>query len=139
MALSRGENNKVLDHFSGKTAWTFTADRIFVGLSSTTPTITGGGVNEPSGGAYARVNITGAQFAAAANSATENNTDKSFPKATATWVASADLTHLVFYDAASAGNFLMSILLTTAKKVLIDDTAKILNGDLDIAITESVS
>ena len=49
-------------------------------------------------------------------------------------MAGANLTHLVIYDAVSAGNFLGFKALVTPKPVLSGDTAKILNGDLDIAM-----
>jgi hypothetical protein len=126
-------DNSILDHFTGKSTWTAPA-AIYVGLSSTTPTKTGTNVTEPSGGAYARVQITNTQFTSAATSATENNVDKSFPTATADWVSAANLTHLVIYTASTAGTFLAFKALTVAKPVLNGDTAKILNGDLDISI-----
>jgi len=126
-------DNKILDHLTGKATWTAPV-AFYAGLSSTTPTKAGGNVTEPSSGAYARVQITAAQFDAAASSATQNNVDKAFPQATADWVAGANLTHLVIYDAVSAGNFLGFKALVTPKPVLSGDTAKILNGDLDIAM-----
>lgn len=133
MPFSTTIDNKILDHLTGKTTWTAPA-AFYAGLSSTTPTKAGANVTEPSAGAYARVQITAAQFDAAASSATQNNVDKSFPQATADWVAGANLTHLVVYDAVTAGNFLAFKALGTPKPVLSGDTAKILNGDLDIAM-----
>lgn len=133
MPFSTAIDNKVLDHFTRKADWALEAD-FFVGLSSTTPTKAGGNVTEPSGGAYARVQITAAQFNAASASATTTNVEKSFPTATATWLSGANLTHLVIYDAASAGNFLGFKALDVAKPVISGDTAKIAAGDLDIAM-----
>lgn len=133
MPFSTSVDNALLDHLCGKAVWTAPA-AIYVGLSSTTPTKAGANVTEPSGGGYARTQITAAQFQSAASSATQNNTDKSFPVATADWLSAASLTHLVIYDAATAGNFLGFKALTAAKPVLNGDTAKILNGDLDIVM-----
>ena len=133
MPFSTTIDNSILDHFTGKATWT-APTAIYAGLSSTTPTKGGGNVTEPSGGAYARVEITAAQFTTAASSATETNTDKTFPTATADWLSGANLTNLVLYDAASAGNFLGFKAFTTAKPVTNGDTAKILSGDLDISI-----
>lgn len=94
----------------------------------------GTNVTEPSGGAYARIQITAAQFDTAASSATTTNVDKSFAQATADWLSGVDLTNLVLYDAVTAGNFLGFKAFTTAKPVNNGDTAKILSGDLDISI-----
>lgn len=133
MPFSTDIDNKVLDHYDRKASWTMPT-AFYVGLSSTTPTKAGANVTEPSGGAYARVSISAAEFNSASGSATTTNADKSFPQATADWLSGVDLTHLVIYDAASAGNFLGFKALTTAKPVLSGDTARILAGDLDISI-----
>lgn len=133
MPFSTAIDNKILDHFTRKVDWALETD-FYVGLSSTTPTKAGGNVTEPSGGGYARVQITAAQFNAAASSATTTNVEKTFPQATADWVLGANLTHAVIYDASSGGNFLGFKALTQAKPVLSGDTAKIPSGDLDISI-----
>jgi len=133
MPFSTTIDNSILDHYTGKTSWT-QPTAIYVGLSSTTPTKAGGNVTEPSGGSYARIQITSAQFDAAASSATTTNTEKAFVQATADWLSGADLTDLVIYDAVTAGNFLGFKALTVAKPVLNGDTAKIPSGDLDISI-----
>lgn len=135
MPYSTTIDNSILDHFTTKTTWAArTADATWIGLSSTTPTKSGTNVTEPSGGAYARVQVTAAEFAAASASATQNNADQNFPTATATWVSGANLTDLVIYDASSAGNFLGFKALTVAKPVINGDTAKVLNGDLDLVM-----
>ncbi len=133
MPFAESIDNKILDHFTGKTAWSQPA-AIYIGLSSTTPTKTGTNITEPSGGGYARVQVTAAQFDAAATSHTQNNADKAFPQATADWLSGVNLTHLVIYDAATAGTFLGFKALTTAKPVLSGDTAKVLLGDWDLTI-----
>jgi len=68
MPFSTTIDNKILDHLTGKATWTAPV-AFYVGLSSTTPTKAGANVTEPSTGAYARVQITAAQFDAAASSA----------------------------------------------------------------------
>jgi len=133
MPFSTAIDNSILNHFTGKSTWTAPA-AIYAGFSSTTPTKAGGNVTEPSGGAYARVEITAAQFDTAASSATQTNADKTWATATADWLAGANLTHLVLFDAASGGNFLGFKAFTTAKPVTNGDTAKISSGDLDISI-----
>lgn len=126
--------NSILDHFTAKASWTQPA-AVWVGLSSTTPTKAGTNVTEPSGGSYARIQVTTAQFNAAANGAVENNVEKAFAQATADWLSGANLTHLVLYTASTAGTFLGFAALTTPKSVLNGDTPKILSGELDIAFS----
>lgn len=106
---------------------------LHVGLSSTTPTDAGGNVTEPSGGGYARVATAAADWGAASGSApaTKANTAVlTFPTATADWLAGANLTHFVMYDAASLGNVVAFGALGTSKPVLTDDTASFAAGDL---------
>lgn len=133
MPFSTAIDNSILDHFTGKSSWT-APTAVYAGLSSTTPTKGGGNVTEPSGGSYARIQITSAQFDTASSSATTTNTDKTFPTATADWLSAANLTNLVLYDAVTSGNFLGFKAFTTAKPVTNGDTAKINSGDLDISI-----
>lgn len=126
--------NSMVDHFTGKTSWT-QPTATYVGLSSTTPTDAGTNVTEPSGGSYARVQVTPAQWDAAASGATSNNAEKTFPQATADWSGGSNQTHHVYYDASSGGNFLGWGALTAAKPILNGDTASFAVGDLDLSIT----
>ncbi|HEY3493630.1 MAG TPA: hypothetical protein VGK73_03045 [Polyangiaceae bacterium] len=135
MPFSTALDNSILDHFTTKATWAArTANATWIGLSSTTPTKTGTNVTEPSGGAYARVQVTAAEFDAAASSATQNNASQDFPAATADWLSAVNLTHLVIYDASTAGTFLGFKALTVAKPVLNGDTAKVPIGDLDLVM-----
>lgn len=126
-------DNKILDHFFEKATWTADAQR-FLGLSSTTPTKAGANITEPSGGAYARVEIADANMDAASSSATTNNAEKAFAQATADWVGGSNLTAMILMTAVSAGSMLAFKLLTVAKPVLNGDTAKFAAGDLDFSI-----
>lgn len=136
MGLSTAIRNSAIDHYTTKTTWAArTANATWLGLSSTTPTATGTNVTEPSGGSYARVQVTAAEFDAAASAATTINAEQAFAQATADWVSGADLTHGVLYDASTAGTFLGFGALSVAKPVLNQDTAKVPAGDLDIALT----
>ena len=120
MGISTYLANKLLDHQVGKT--TFTMPTVRVGLSRTTPTAAGTNVTEPSFGGYARVTTSGATWNAAASGSITNAQAITFPTATADWVAGANLTHAVFYDAASGGNFLGFSPLAVAKNCLNGDT-----------------
>jgi hypothetical protein len=134
MPFSNAVENDILDHWTGKATWT-APTAVYVGLSSTTPTKTGTNVTEPSGGAYARIQVTSAQFDSAASGATQTNTDKSFAAATADWVSGSNLTYMVFYDAVTSGNFIGFAQLGTARPVLNGDTATINSGELDLAFS----
>ena len=124
--------NKLLEHQLGKTAYTMPT--VYVALSSTTPTLAGGNVTEPSGGSYSRVATTGQWGTAAAGSIT-NSGAITFPSATADWVAGANLTYGVLYDAATVGNCLGYGVLTVAKNALNGDTISIAIGQLTVTLS----
>jgi len=107
----------------------------YFGLSSTLPANDGTNVTEPSTGSYARVAVTNdaTNFPASASRAKANGTVITFPVATADWVAGADLTHFVVYDAASAGNFVGWGALTLPVAVLSGTQASFPAGDLDLS------
>lgn len=125
--------NKLIDHQLGKTS--FTMPTVYVALSSTTPTLAGGNVTEPSGGSYARVTTTGATWNAAASGSATNAAAITFPAATADWVSGSNLTYGVLFDAATDGNCLGYGVLTVAKNVLEGDTASIAIGGLTVTIS----
>ena len=124
--------NAVLDHIVGKT--TYALPTCYIGLSSSTPAEDGTSVTEPSGGSYARVSTAGADWNAASAGATSNANAITFAQATADWVSGSNLTHLVAYDAVTAGNPLFYGALTVAKPVLNGDTASFPAGDIDITL-----
>jgi len=124
--------DSVLDHVVGKTA--YTSPTVYIGLSSTTPAEDGTSVTEPSTGSYARVSTAAGDWNAASVGATSNANAVTFAQASADWVAGADLTYLVAYDALTVGNELFYGLLTVAKPVLNGDTASFPAGDIDITL-----
>lgn len=135
MPFSTAIDNSIIDHYTTKATWSArTANATWLALSSTTPTKSGSNVTEPSGGSYARVQVTASEFDSAASSATANNAEQAFPQATADWVSGADLTHLCIFDASSAGTFIGFKALTVAKPALNGDTLKFPTGDIDIAM-----
>lgn len=129
-------DNSILDHFVRKTTWAAVAD-FYIGLSSTTPGKDATGITEPTTGGYARLQVTAAQFDAAASSANTTNTEKAWVQATADYLAAANLTNLVIFNHitnTAAADYLGFKAFTVAKAVLSGDTAKIASGDLDISI-----
>lgn len=136
MPLARSIHQAILDHFTGKAAWTAPA-AIYIGLSTTAPTTVGGNVTEPSGGGYARVQVTAANFTAASAAdpaVVQNSAEVSFAVATATWAAGANMTHAVLFTAETAGTFLGSGALAVAKPVTEGDTARYPAGQIQITV-----
>lgn len=129
----------ILNGFFTDPAWT-PPSTLYLALSSTTPTEAGGNFTEPSGGSYARVSTVAADWDAASGTAPAskaNGAVKTFPTASADWVAAANLTHFGIYDASSAGNLLCFGALTVAKPVLNGDTASFGAGALVVKLGDA--
>lgn len=86
-------NRAALDHIFQKATWTQPGN-LSLGLSTTTPTLAGGNITEPSGNAYARV-VTDPLEWTRTDSDIENNVRHDFPEATGSW---GTLTHFVLLD-----------------------------------------
>jgi hypothetical protein len=103
---------------------------LHIGVSSVDPTEDGSGINEPSTGGYARQPTSGADWSAADGSGKTNTAVFTFAQASADWVAGANITHFVLFDALAAGNPIAFGALGTPKPVLQDDTASFAAGSL---------
>lgn len=122
----------LLDHITSKTAYSPPATW-YLGLSSTAPSDDGTSFTEPSGGAYARVAMTSADWAAAiggAPASASTSAIKEFPTASATWVAGADLVAWGLFTASSGGTPQIIGALTVPKPVLAGDTFSFASGSL---------
>ena len=89
--------NKILDQLFGATSIIASIPATwFIGLSTTTPNEGGTGYTEPTGGAYARVQVTNnkSSFAVAANGVLTNLVAISFPESTLSW---GTITHILFF------------------------------------------
>lgn len=128
--LSYYASDKLIDHLTGKTA--FTMPTLYVGLSSTTPTTSGTNITEPSGGSYARVATTGSTWNAASAGSTTNALAITFPTATADWLSGAVLTDMVLFDAATGGNFMGYGVMVVSKAILSGDNASLAAGSQTI-------
>ena len=87
----------------------------FIGLSTTTPSMDGTGVNEPSTDAgYARMRLS--QLSTPSGGVVTNTVAINFNESTAAW---GTVTHFVIYDSATAGdgNLLMYGALSTPRSV----------------------
>jgi hypothetical protein len=125
----------LLDHFLNDPA--YTPESLWIALSSTTPTEAGGNFTEPSGGSYARVSTAAADWNAATGTAPatkDNSAVKTFPTATADWVAAANLTHFGLFNAATVGALRAWGALAVPKPVLLGDTASFAAGALVIKL-----
>lgn len=126
----------LLDNYFGKSTLT-PPDNLYVGLSSTTPAADGSGFTEPSGGGYARVQTSPADWNAAteANPAVLDNASAvTFPTATGNWAAGANLTHAGLFTAASGGTPVAWGALATAKPALEGDTTEYPAGTIDVTM-----
>lgn len=119
--------NKILDHLTGKGAYSAPAT-LNVALYTATPSDTGGGT-EVSGNGYARVSTVTADWNTASAGAVNNANDIAFPTATGNW---GTVTHFGLFDATTAGNLLFWGALTVSKQVSADDQLKFLAGNLTL-------
>lgn len=124
--------NALLAHQCGKTAYTMPT--VYLALSSTTPTVGGTNVTEPSGGSYARVATTGLWGVPASGTIT-NSGAITYAAATADWLSGTNLTYGVLYDALTAGNCLGYGVLTVAKNILNGDTASVAASGITITLS----
>lgn len=130
-ALTTYAKPKVLDHILGIASWTKPTS-MYLGLWTTDPTVSGAGGAEvsASGTAYARQLVA---FDATSSSVSDNTSDITFPKATATYGATA-VSYWVLFDAL-AGNPILYGSFTTPKLIDVNDTLVIAAGDLDLTIS----
>tara|TARA_B100000809_G_scaffold238821_1_gene259894 strand:+ start:1603 stop:1998 length:396 start_codon:yes stop_codon:yes gene_type:complete len=122
--------NKIANHVLRNTAYTTPGTTVYVGLIEyydAAVVEAGTLTQEPSSGAYARVQVT--TWDAPSDGATQNTGAITFPTATANW---GNVSGVIVSDHASAGNVLLHGSLTTARDVKNGDVFKFNAGDLDI-------
>lgn len=132
MTLAQATEISILEHFLGGTGWT-APSQIWVGLANGTVNKTSGGT-EPTGGSYDRIQFNRSDWddSPLSSGSISNKVEKAFAQASADWLSAANLTHAVFYDSSSGGNYLGNAPLSTAKSVSSGQTAKFLIGGLTI-------
>ena len=116
---------KILDHITGRTAYT-APSAVYLGLSTGDFTDTGTGSSELSGSGYARVAVG---FDAAASGATSNTSAIDFPAATGNW---GTVSHWALFDATTGGNALIVGSFSASKTIETNDVLRIAAGDLDL-------
>ena len=136
MSITYTSANKILDYNLGATAYT-PPSSYWLGLSTGVITVdtTGTTVTEPSGGAYARVeviNTKATSFNVAATGALTNKIAIEFAESSASW---GTITYVFLADAETTGNIYFFEALSVAKTVQ-DDTTVLFDID---ALTFSMS
>lgn len=121
-ALSDYAENKVLDHLTGRAAWT-KPTATYLALFTAAPNDAGGGT-EATGGSYARQEVT---FGAASGGTISNSAAVNF-----TSMPAGTFTHFGLFDASTTGNLLVHGALTASKTTGAGDTIQFAIGDLDI-------
>ncbi len=117
------EEMKVLDHYTGKTA--YTVPTWYIALSTTTPTESSGTFTEPSNGGYIRFQVTAATWTAASGgdpSSTSYGAVITFPAATGGW---GTVTHFGMFSVRTQSTGLVQFwgTLDQAKAIQTSDTA----------------
>lgn len=118
--------NKIVEHSTGKNAWTMPTD-IYVGLfkNNPGPDISG---DELSGDGYARLKVT---FDNATGNVIENDTQEDFPVASADW---DEATHFALFDASTSGNAIWYGELGTPQTVVNGQQFRIRVGDIVLTV-----
>ena len=105
---------------------------VYLGFSSTEPSIDGTGVTEPSGNGYARVQLT--DLSEPSNGVITNSNDISFDDSTGSW---GTIAYFVLYDAESDGNLLMYEALTKSRSVEEGMVVTVRSGSLNLVLANS--
>ena len=124
--------NELLDHVWGAAAYTAPAT-LYLALSTADPLDDGSGLNEPSGGSYARLAVANnlTTWPAATGGSKSNGVDMTFVTATASWGV---ISHMAIFDAVTGGNMLAHAALTSSKTIDNGDTVIFEAGNLTITL-----
>lgn len=111
--------NAILNEVFGGTAFT-APTTLYIGLSTTTVTETGGGITEPVGNNYSRVAVSNnlTNFPTTSTSTKQNGVAFNFPQASGNW---GTVTYFFISDANSGGNIIAYDDLTIPKTVEAND------------------
>ena len=105
-------------------------DKVYLGLSSSAPSVDGSGVTEPlTSAGYARVELN--SLGVPANGVISNTAEISFPESSASW---GTVTHFALFDAPTNGNLLMFNSLTQARSVEAATIVMVKTGNLKLTL-----
>lgn len=130
--LTTNFKNLIMDTiFHGNTSVGSIPSAYYLGLSTTTPSVNGSGVTEPSSSAgYARVLVS--SLSASSNGTVSNSSIIEFNKSTGSW---GTVTHAVLFD--GDGNVCWSSPLSSSQTVSADNTLIFSVGELQFTLTDS--
>lgn len=123
MSFSNILEAAILDHIFGESV--YTAPTWYAALSTADPGEDGSTIAELSGSGYTRKAV-GATTRTV--SSVVNDAAITFPTATGDW---SEVTHVALFDDPTAGNFLGSVALDTARTVLDTQVARFDAGELE--------
>jgi hypothetical protein len=127
-------SDALLQHITNYAA--YTSPQPYLGLSSTTPTLSGTNFTEPTGGSYARVACYGnVTWGAASAGVIANAAAVSFAQATASWLSGANITYAGLFDASTSGNLLVFGTVSTPQAVLTGNTPSFSIGGITITLS----
>lgn len=130
-SLSNYLENALLDHLFQEGTADYVSPTIYVALSKADPGEDGSGIDEPSGGSYARVTTGAASWNLASGDTVDNAAAVTFPEATLDWGV---ITHFALFDALAAGNMLAYGALAASKTVVSGQTPEFAIGALTISM-----
>ena len=109
--------NLIMDNiFKGNQIAASLPSEYYIGLSTTTPTESGGNVTEPIDNGYTRVKVD--SFSSSSNGKVSNTNIIEFPQSTGDW---GTITHCVMFDASSNGNVVWFKALSSPQVVNMDN------------------
>ncbi len=132
MAITNHMANRILDYNFGSTSYTV-PPILYIGLSTTALSSSGGGYTEPSGAGYARVAYANnkTNFSISSNGLLTNLVSVIFNESTASW---GTVTYVFISDAASGGNILYYEALNTPRAVATNTTIMFSPNALSISM-----
>ena len=115
MAATNYARNKILDYNFGSTAYSVPAS-FFMGLSTTTISVTGSNATEPSGAAYARVEISNdkTNWTYASSGCLLNSASVVFTESSGSW---GTVTNIFLSDTLTSGSIWFYEALPSSKVV----------------------
>jgi hypothetical protein len=138
MPFTLTELGKMLEAVHFKNSYT-AGSTFYLGLSSTTPTTSGGNITEPTTGGYARIAVTGSMFNAASNGTITNSIALAWPAATSGGYGAA-ITYFFATDTASgAGTVKWYAPLPMSKTIAVGDSLQLPAGAATSNLVASAS
>jgi hypothetical protein len=128
--LSNYLENKLLEHSTGKAAWT-APTKTYLGLYTVTPTDSTSGT-EVAGGNYARIQLS---WGTASEGQIATNAAAKFPSAGTASVNFGTITALAISDALTEGNILWYSPLSPTFTINTGDTFQVISGGITLSLS----